>query len=126
MIKRTALSRPIYVSRSKGSKYHARKVTVNGITFDSKHEAERYLILHSMERRGEITDLKLQVPYILIPAQRVDGKVVERSCRYVADFVYRDAAGNQIVEDAKGVRTPEYVIKRKLMLHLYGICIREV
>ena len=102
------------------SKYHAIKTTVNGILFDSKREAHRYYELLLLEKAGEISDLKLQVPYELIPKQKG-----ERACIYKADFVYRQN-GETIVEDVKGVRTDAYKIKRKLMLWRYGIRIREV
>ena len=108
-----------------GSKYGNKNVVVDGIQFDSKREARRYLDLKAMEIAGLIQNLRLQVKYELIPAQRIDGKVVERSCDYVADFVY-DQNGEAIVEDTKGHRTKDYIIKRKLMLHVHGIRIREV
>ena len=112
-------------SPSKRSKYGAKKVTVNGIQFDSKREARRYLELSALEMAGQIRDLQLQVKFELIPSQRIDGKVVERSCDYVADFVY-EQNGETIVEDSKGHRTKDYIIKRKLMLRVHGIRIREV
>lgn len=119
------------------NKYNARKVKVDGIVFASQKEADRWRELKLLERAGKITDLKRQVPFLLIPTQRefcggIDkkgrlkkGKVLERKCSYYADFVYMQD-GKQIVEDAKGKRTDEYVIKRKLMLFLQGIRIREV
>lgn len=108
------------------SKYHAKKTVVKGKTFDSQKEGYRYLGLMSMQARGEIRDLKTQVKFVLIPSQRgEDGKVIERECAYIADFTYYDRDGNFIVEDVKGVRTPEYVIKRKLMLEKYGIRVKE-
>lgn len=79
-----------------------------------------------MERAGVITDLKRQVRYLLIPAQYdKDGKLLERCCNYYADFVYRDKAGKIVVEDTKGFRTQDYIIKRKLMLLNYGVRILE-
>lgn len=79
-----------------------------------------------MQRAGLISNLREQVSYELIPPQRgADGKVLERACTYIADFVYRDKLGNTIVEDTKGVRTKEYIIKRKLMRHIHGITITE-
>lgn len=116
------------------SKYGSRKVTVDGITFDSKKEAARYQQLKLLERAGKISDLRLQVKYVLIPAQYEHpnsmtksgrGKCLERECSYVADFVYTQ---NQktIVEDTKGFRTEAYKIKRKLLLYTHGIRIREV
>lgn len=78
-----------------------------------------------LERAGAIQNLQRQVKYQLIPSQRIAGKVVERACSYVADFVY-DRDGETVVEDTKGVKTPEYIIKRKLMLWVHGIRIREI
>lgn len=102
------------------SKYHSQKATYNGITFDSKREMDRYIDLLLLERAGEISELRLQVSFELIPKQ-----AGERSCKYIADFAYT-RNGEMIVEDAKGVRTPEYVIKRKLMLWVHGIKVHEV
>lgn len=117
-------------------KYHNRKVEVNGITFDSKKEARRYIELLNMLAAGEISDLQLQVKYVLIPAQREldtigkrggikKGKLIERECTYIADFVYQKD-GETVVEDAKGMRTEVYKIKKKLMLWVHGIRIMEV
>lgn len=107
-------------------KYGNRKTVVDGITFDSMKEATRYSELRLLLRAGEIFDLQRQVPFTLIPKQVRDGKVVERPCVYKADFVYKDKDGTEIVEDTKGMRTKEYVIKRKLMLWQFGIVVREV
>lgn len=108
------------------SKYNARKVMVNGIRFDSKREAERWQKLRTMEWAGLISDLKRQVPFQLLPSQRgEDGKVVERGVKYIADFAYIQD-GKQVVEDAKGVKTDAYKIKRKLMLKVHGIRVQEV
>lgn len=70
------------------AKYHNRKVTRDGETFDSVKEYRRFCELRLLERAGAVTDLRRQVKFELIPAQRIDGKVVERACSYVADFVY--------------------------------------
>lgn len=118
------------------NKYHSKKVTVNGITYDSKKEARRHIVLLDMERKGEIQDLERQVKFVLIPAQREPdtfgprggvkkGKVLEREVAYVADFVYTQN-GERIVEDTKGFRTKDYIIKRKLMLWVHGIRISEI
>lgn len=107
------------------SKYHSRKVTVDGVTFDSRKEARRYSELLLLERAGAIQNLQRQVKYELIPSQRIDGKVVERPCSYKADFVY-EKNGEKVVEDVKGMRTKEYIIKRKLMLKEHSIRIKEV
>ena len=106
------------------SKYHSRKVTWDGIEFDSLKEARRYRELWLLKKAGEITNLQRQVRFVLIPSQRIDGKVVERSVSYIADFVYEDH-GEIVVEDVKGLRTREYILKRKLMLWLKGIRIKE-
>ena len=106
-------------------KYHAKKTELDGITFDSKKEANRYAELKLLERSGAIHNLQRQVRYELIPAQKKDGKTVERACHYIADFVYEDS-GKTVVEDVKGYRTKEYVLKRKLMLQVHGIEVREV
>lgn len=108
------------------SKYHNKKVTVGGETFDSIKEYNRWCELNLLKRAGEIRDLQRQVPFELIPAQRIDDKVVERAASYVADFTYHDKDGKLIVEDTKGYRTPDYVLKRKMLLFFHGIRIREV
>lgn len=109
------------------SKYNNKKITVNGQVFDSKKEANRYKELLLLEKAGAIKDLRMQVKFTLIPAQRDEatGKVIERECSYKADFVYSEGE-KTVVEDVKGFRTKEYIIKRKLMLWRYGIRIREV
>lgn len=108
------------------SKYHAHKVTVDGIEFDSRREANRYCELRLLERAGAISDLRRQVKYTLVPAQKKPSGGMERAVTYTADFVYRDKAGKPIVEDAKGVKTQQYIIRRKLMLREFGIEIIEV
>lgn len=108
-------------------KYRNKKVTLGDMTFDSKKEANRWVELAIMQKNGEITDLDTQVVFELIPAQRdpVTKKVLERAVHYVADFVYY--RGNErVVEDTKGFKTPEYIIKRKLMLWVHGIRIQEI
>ena len=118
------------IQKSK-SKYKNKPVTVDNIRFASQHEAQRYKELCLLQKAGKIKNLRLQVPYELIPAhyELVDGKkkCIERAVKYVADFVYRDTeTGETVVEDTKGVRTKEYILKRKMMLHTYGIRIKEV
>ena len=114
------------MARTTWTKYHNKKVAKDGRTFDSKHEAGRYTELKLLHRAGEITDLRCQVKFLLIPAQYDDGKCIERSCIYIADFTYRDKEGDLVVEDAKGLKTDVYRIKKKLMLQNYGIKIKEV
>ena len=121
-------------------KYGNKKITVDGVTFDSKKEYLRWCELRLLERAGQIADLQRQVKYELIPAQYEEferystktGKrlknglrCVEKECSYIADFVYKQN-GQTVVEDTKGYRTEAYIIKRKLMLHIHGIRIREV
>lgn len=119
------------------SKYKAKKTVVDGITFDSKTEAEYYKILKAKEKAGLIYDLDMQVEFELIPVQRAPstytktgkeklGKVIERKCSYFADFVYKDMEDNWHVIDVKGFKTADYKIKKKLMLWLHGIEIEEV
>ena len=122
------------------AKYGNKKCQYMGIVFDSKHEMERYRELYLLERAGEISNLQTQVPYLLIPPQFDDAvaveladhdkkkkpKLLERKCEYIADFVYRDSEGRLVVEDAKGTKTKEYIIKRKLMLHVHKIRVVEV
>lgn len=107
------------------SKYHSRKQTIDGYVFASKREAQRYSELKMLEKAGEISNLELQKRFELIPSQRIDGKVVERPCYYVCDFAYCEG-GKQVIEDAKGMKTEVYKIKKKLMLYKYGIAIKEV
>ena len=115
------------------SKYHSKKTEVDGILFDSKREAQRYQQLKLMVKAGVICDLKMQVKYELVPAQYIDGKIVERAVTYTSDFEYYllkkqsyGDVGQHIVEDVKGMRTEVYKIKKKLMLYKYGIRITEM
>lgn len=105
------------------SKYHAKKTTVDGITFDSRREADRYLVLKSMEEDGTIEDLRRQVRYELVPAFDVDGKHY-RPVFYVADFAYVED-GKEVVEDVKGMATDVYRLKSKLFAQRYGKVIKE-
>ena len=117
-------------------KYHNKKIVIDGQVFDSKKEGYRYRELMLLERSGQITDLQRQVKYTLIPAQREPdtigkrggvkkGKLIEREVSYIADFVYREN-GELVVEDTKGIRTKDYIIKRKLMLYVHRIRIKEI
>ena len=117
-------------------KYKAVKTVVDGETFDSKREARRYEALKKLEASGEIHNLRRQVKYLLIPEQRLPdvvgprggvkkGKVLERECSYIADFVYDLPDGGTVIEDCKGMRTKEYVLKRKMMRYFHGIAIKE-
>lgn len=103
------------------SKYNNRKVKTSEGTFDSQKEYRRWCELKLMLRAGEIKELQRQVKFELIPKQ-----AGEKAIHYVADFVYIDnRTGQKVVEDSKGAKTDVYIIKRKLMLHKYGIKILE-
>lgn len=117
------------------SKYGSRKITVDGIVFDSVKEARRYKELKLLLAAGKISDLRLQVPFELVPAQfeytgevytrgkrkgePKRGKCIEHAVVYKADFVYAES-GRLFAEDAKGMRTKDYIIKRKLFRMIYG------
>jgi hypothetical protein len=101
------------------NKYHNEPQTIDNIRFASRKEAARYVELRTLLRVGVISDLRWQVRYKLV----VNGQLV---CTYVADFAYLDDNGIEIVEDAKGFRTREYITKKKLMAAIYGITVREV
>lgn len=105
------------------SKYHAKKAAVDGITFDSRKEADRYLTLKAMEEGGLIENLRRQVRYELVSAFDVDGKHY-RPVFYVADFVYMEN-GKEVVEDVKGMKTDVYRLKSKLFARRYGMGIKE-
>lgn len=120
--------------------YNIKTKASDGSVFDSRKEARRYSQLLLLLKAGEITNLQRQVEYELIPNQyetyerysksgkrlKDSKRLVERKVVYVADFVYKDKSGAVIVEDTKGVRTKDYILKRKLMLHVHGIKISEV
>ena len=109
------------------SKYHNKKVTIDGVTFDSKLEATRYTELKLLEKNGQIKDLKLQPSYELIPSFTKGGKTYKKAS-YIADFSYYDNELNKtIVEDTKGFKTDVYILKKKMFEYLYkDLTIREV
>jgi hypothetical protein len=107
------------------SKYSNVQTAVGEKVFASKKEARRFSELSLLERAGEIEGLRCQVPYVLVPRQTVNG-FTERAIIYISDFEYHDRQGKLHVEDAKGFRTPDYIIKRKLMLWFWKIKIEEV
>ena len=127
----------------KRSKYRSEKITVelpDGTlhTFDSRKEARRYEELLIRLKAGEISDLRLQVKFVLIPAQYEPdtigkrggikkGKLIEREASYYADFCYMEN-GEKVVEDVKSpiTRTPVYKLKKKLLYFIYGIRIKEI
>lgn len=118
-------------------KYGNKKVRYQGAVYDSRKEARRAAELSLLEKAGKISNVQTQVKFVLIPSQREpdtvgkrggikQGKVIEKECAYYADFVYKDDKGRWIVEDTKGFRTKDYIIKRKLMLYVHGIKITEI
>ena len=106
------------------SKYHNRKVTLNGVTFDSAKEAKRFLELTVAENAGAIDGLRRQVPFPILDAYELNGRKV-RGVTYRADFVYF-MDGEMVVEDVKGYRTDVYKLKKKMFESRYGIAISEV
>ena len=127
-----------YFRRSKKNKYNAKSIEYDGLHFDSQKEALRYKELRFLQNDGIISDIRRQVKFILIPTQREpatvgkrggikEGRLLERECSYIADFVYTvNETGETVVEDTKGFKTKDYLIKRKLMLFVYGIQIKEI
>lgn len=121
-----------------GKKYGNAKSEIDGEVFDSRKEARRYVELQWLLKAGTIKDLRRQVRFVLVPAQREPdeigprggrkpGNLIEKEVAYVADFVYTDTeTGETVVEDTKGMRTKDYIIKRKLMLYVHDIRIREI
>lgn len=109
-------------------KYHNKKIDIDGHMFDSRKEATRYLVLKGEEKAGLIQNLQLQTKYELIPAiyegTGKNRKCLQRACVYKADFTY-EKNGRTVVEDTKGYRTKEYLIKKKLLFWRYGIQIDE-
>lgn len=103
------------------SKYRNEKVEYDGVVFDSKREKDRYKTLKILENRGIISNLRRQVKYTLLESI----KGVQREVSYRADFVYMKN-GEEVVEDVKGMRTKEYILKKKMMRALLGIEIHEI
>lgn len=107
-------------------KFKNKKVEIDGHKFDSKAESRRYLELKTLAQTHKIEDLRLQVPFELIPSQYQNGRCIERSVKFIADFTYLEN-GQLVVEDVKSLATitPVFVLKRKLMLYIHGIRVRE-
>lgn len=112
--------------QKRNQKYGNSKVEDAGRVFDSKAEHKRWQYLVMMEKAGEIRDLRCQVPFELIPPQVSPSGKKERPTNYLADFTYTDKTGRFVCEDVKGAVTPEFRLKRKLMLHVHGIEIQEI
>jgi hypothetical protein len=115
-VKEIEMPATVYLPGKK-HKYGAKRT--NG--YDSRKEANRAAELKILESSGKIFNLREKVPYVLIPAL---GKL--RAVRYIADFVYQTDPDSIVVEDVKGVRTPVYKLKKRLMLHVHNIEIQEV
>lgn len=108
------------------SKFGNQKVALlDGFILDSKREARRWGELQLLERAGQITHLQRQIKFVLIPAGRYPSGKSMRETAYIADFTYWEG-GARVCEDAKGFKTPEYRIKRKLMFTVHGIEVIEV
>ena len=106
------------------NKYGAKKIEVNGEKFDSKLEYSRWCELVVLEKAGVVLELKRQVPFILAPSVKFyDEKRALPPMKYIADFTYIEN-GVLVVEDVKGVQTPDFRMKRRLMITVHGIQIR--
>lgn len=125
-----------------GNKYLNTPTTIGGKKFDSLHERNRWNELNLLQRAGKISGLQRQVKFVLIPTQYEkyerysektgkrlkDGlRLMEKECSYIADFVYMEN-GQQVVEDtkSKATKTKDYIIKRKLLLWVHNIRVKEV
>jgi hypothetical protein len=102
----------------KTHKYRAKAMTIDGIRFDSKKEAKRYIELKMLEKAGKIKELKLQPVFLLQEGFHRNGKAI-RQITYRADFEYIDEKGQKVVEDVKGFKTDVYKLKKKLFLKKY-------
>lgn len=123
--------------KGSGNKYKNEKVEFGGIKFDSKRERDRYMVLKDAERQGLISELKCQPKFTLIPAQYHDEqkqlktkiKMVQKcdflAITYRGDFQYVKN-GEVVVEDVKGMITPEYKLKEKMMYYFHRIKVRRV
>ncbi len=110
----------------KKNKYNNTKVEYKGIKFDSIKEMKHYQLLEYLQKIGEIKELKLQVPYELIPKYKINNKTV-RKCVYLADFTYITTKDDKLhVIDTKGFRTDVYRLKKKLFEYKYGVEVEEV
>lgn len=110
----------------KKNKYNNTKVEYKGIKFDSIKEMKHYQLLEYLQKIGEIKELKLQVPYELIPKYKINNKTV-RKTTYIADFTYITAKDDKLhVVDTKGFRTDTYRLKKKLFEYKYGVEVEEV
>lgn len=109
----------------KHAKYSNRVTETPDGRFDSEAEYRHWCHLKLRQRAGEITDLRRQVVFELIPKQTRPSGGTERACSYVADFVYQED-GRMVCADVKGFSTETWILKRKLMLHVHGIEVLEI
>lgn len=119
----------LHTPRRKANKYHARKTTVYGRTFDSKREAEVYLMLREKLRLGEINHLECQPTYTLLEGFHDNQGKPQRAITYTADFFVAYADGRREVIEVKGMRTRDYMLRKKMFLHMMretDIVFREV
>lgn len=122
------------------SKYGNKKTFVGDIPFDSVKEARYYIFLRDLEKNGRISDLRMQVPYEIVPAvyedrvvklktkEKIERHRVQPAVHYIADFVYMED-GKEVVVDVKSKATKEnavYILKKKMMRAFLGITITEV
>ena len=107
------------------NKFHAVKTGMLGKVLDSGREAGRYLDLSLLQAAKQISNLKRQVPFAVMITPR-HGGIPIFICQWFADFTYTDERGNEIYEDAKGVKTKDYILKKKLVEAYYAIKITEV
>lgn len=121
--------RLLRTQRKKPNKYNAQKTTVCGRTFDSKREAEVYLELLAQKQAGEIVRIGFQPSYTVLAGFRDNTGKKQRPITYTADFFVTYADGHSEVIEVKGVRTRDYLLRKKLFLHMMretDIIFREV
>jgi hypothetical protein len=107
------------------SKYKAKPCTIDGQNYRSQKEARRHQELLLLQRAGQISGLVREVPFVLAPGVKIEGEKRKRpAIRYVADFVY-ESGGKTIIEDAKGMQTPVYRLKKHMMAVTHGIHVKE-
>lgn len=125
------------ITQDMKSKYHSRKIMADGLVFDSNLELERWRVLRLAESRGTISNLRRQVPFVLLPKQTIKvrkvlktkikmvDRVAFREVVYVADFVY-ERNGAEVIEDTKGIILPMFRLKAALLMYFHGKSIKIV
>ena len=108
------------------TKYRNKKLTTPDGSFDSQREYKRWCELKLLQKAGKISQLQRQVKFELLPSQQRDDGTKERPVAYILDFKYMDLEkGYYVYEDSKGMKTQAWILKRKLMLYIHGISVRE-